>query len=397
MWKSRLCYLLVLLCTSVFFICYNGYISLYVFVLSLLFPVFAFLLSLPGILGLRVELLAGREGPGASLTGTSCARKGEAIPLQLAVWNATPFSSGRVQARLTVVNTFTGQREEERFSFTAGPRRQVFQHQLSSRTCGRVVCQADRLWACDYLGLFALPVRHPRASPPPFGPRCTRWSWRCGSCSIPDSEGERYSQKKPGDDPTELFALRDYREGDRLLPHPLEALPENGPHAGEGAGPAPFAPPAVPAGLKRRRPGAADLLLDALASLSSALTEGEHAHRVAFWGRGRPEAAMQGSHPAGGPAAPVAGGAGGGQRLSPAPGPRGGAARGLLPTRRTCAAKPQRPVLLALGDNYPSAQLTVLQGGSASKEGPPARRGAADSFDAGPSGPKSQRSDPVRR
>ena len=39
MWKSRLCYLLVLLCTSVFFICYNGYISLYVFVLSLLFPV----------------------------------------------------------------------------------------------------------------------------------------------------------------------------------------------------------------------------------------------------------------------------------------------------------------------------------------------------------------------
>ena len=49
MWKSRLCYLLVLLCTSVFFICYNGYISLYVFVLSLLFPVFAFLLSLPGI------------------------------------------------------------------------------------------------------------------------------------------------------------------------------------------------------------------------------------------------------------------------------------------------------------------------------------------------------------
>ena len=28
MWKSRLCYLLVLLCTSVFFICYNGYLSL---------------------------------------------------------------------------------------------------------------------------------------------------------------------------------------------------------------------------------------------------------------------------------------------------------------------------------------------------------------------------------
>lgn len=282
MWKSRLCYLLVLLCTSVFFICYNGYISLYVFVLSLLFPVFAFLLSLPGILGLRVELLAGREGPGASLTGTSCARKGEAIPLQLAVWNATPFSSGRVQARLTVVNTFTGQREEERFSFTAGPRRQVFQHQLSSRTCGRVVCQVDRLWACDYLGLFALPVRRPRGLSATFWPTVYPLELEVRESSIPDSEGERYSQKKPGDDPTELFALRDYREGDRLsrihwklsqklgrplvkelgLPlsdHRLFLLDLNG------------------TGTE------ADALLDAFASLSSFLAEGEVAHRAAYW------------------------------------------------------------------------------------------------------------------
>ena len=282
MWKSRLCYLLVLLCTSVFFICYNGYISLYVFVLSLLFPVFAFLLSLPGILGLRVELLAGREGSGASLTGTSCARKGEAIPLQLAVWNATPFSSGRVQARLTVVNTFTGQREEERFSFTAGPRRQVFQHQLSSRTCGRVVCQVDWLWACDYLGLFALPVRPPRGLSATFWPTVYPLELEVRESSIPDSEGERYSQTKPGDDPTELFALRDWREGDRLsrihwklsqklgrplvkelgLPlsdHRLFLLDLNG------------------TGTET------DALLDAFASLSSFLAEGEVAHRAAYW------------------------------------------------------------------------------------------------------------------
>ena len=365
MWKSRLCYLLVLLCTSVFFICYNGYISLYVFVLSLLFPVFAFLLSLPGILGLRVELLAGREGPGASLTGTSCARKGEAIPLQLAVWNATPFSSGRVQARLTVVNTFTGQREEERFSFTAGPRRQVFQHQLSSRTCGRVVCQVDRLWACDYLGLFALPVRRPRGLSATFWPTVYPLELEVRESSIPDSEGERYSQKKPGDDPTELFALRDYREGDRLsrihwklsqkmgrtlvkelgLPlsdHLLFLLDLNG------------------GGLE------ADLLLDALASLSSALTEGEHAHRVAFWdGAAQKLQCREVTQPE--DLLPLwqevlAAGSG-------SPGcshTKSMARRGKRARKRALA----RPVLLALGDKYPSAQLTVLQGGSASKEAP---------------------------
>ena len=38
MLKNRLCYGLLLLCTSAFFIFFNGYLSLYVFVLSLLFP-----------------------------------------------------------------------------------------------------------------------------------------------------------------------------------------------------------------------------------------------------------------------------------------------------------------------------------------------------------------------
>ena len=395
MWKSRLCYLLVLLCTSVFFICYNGYISLYVFVLSLLFPVFAFLLSLPGILGLRVELLAGREGPGASLTGTSCARKGEAIPLQLAVWNATPFSSGRVQTRLTVVNTFTGQREEERFSFTAGPRRQVFQHQLSSRTCGRVVCQVDRLWACDYLGLFALPVRRPRGLSATFWPTVYPLELEVRESSIPDSEGERYSQKKPGDDPTELFALRDYREGDRLsrihwklsqkmgrtlvkelgLPlsdHLLFLLDLNG------------------GGLE------ADLLLDALASLSSALTEGEHAHRVAFWdGAAQKLQCREVTQPE--DLLPLwqevlAAGSG-----SPLPlGQEGALPAGLSHVLYLCC-QPQGPVLLALGDKYPQRPADGAPGGKRLQGGPPARRGAADSFDAGPSGPKSQRTDPVRR
>ena len=90
------------------------------------------------------------------------------------------------------------------------------------------------------------------------------------------------SQTKPGDDPTELFALRDWREGDRLsrihwklsqklgrplvkelgLPlsdHRLFLLDLNG------------------TGTE------ADALLDAFASLSSFLAEGEVAHRAAYW------------------------------------------------------------------------------------------------------------------
>ena len=61
MWKNRLCYLLVLLGTGTFFVCFNGYLSLYVFVLSLVLPVVSLLLSLPGMLGIRVSLTTGRQ------------------------------------------------------------------------------------------------------------------------------------------------------------------------------------------------------------------------------------------------------------------------------------------------------------------------------------------------
>lgn len=280
MLKNRLCYVLLLLCTSVFFICYNGYLSLYVFALSLLFPVLAFFFSLPGMLGARVTLGYEDRGAGA----VRGARKGEAVPLRIRVWNATPCISGRIRARLTVENTLTGQREEEHFTFTASSNPQVLEHQLSSPTCGQVVCRLDKLWVSDYLGIFSLPLGRRRRQEAAvfFWPSVAGVDLAVQEGNMPDAQGERYSQRKPGDDPTELFALREYREGDRLsrihwklsqklgrplvkelgLPlsdHRLFLLDLNG------------------TGTE------ADALLDAFASLSSFLAEGEVAHRAAYW------------------------------------------------------------------------------------------------------------------
>lgn len=83
MWKSRLCYLFVLLGTTTFLICFDGYLSLYVFVLSLLLPVVSLICSLPGMLCTRVKLSTGK-GNRAPAAG-KYARKGESIPLQLEV------------------------------------------------------------------------------------------------------------------------------------------------------------------------------------------------------------------------------------------------------------------------------------------------------------------------
>ena len=368
MWKNRLCYLLVLLGTGTFFLCFNGYLSLYVFVLSLVLPVVSLLLSLPGMLGLRATLTTGRqETPGSpARPGSNCARKGASIPLQLAVWNATPFSSGRARARLTVENTFTGQRQRESFTFTAGPRRQVFQHQLTSRTCGVVRCRMGSLRVCDYLGLFRLPVGKPQELSAIFWPAVHPLELEVRESLIPDSEGERYSQKKPGDDPTELFALRDWREGDRLSRIHWKLSQKLGRTLVKELG-QPLSDHLLFLLDLNGNGQQGDLLLDAFASLSNALTQGEHAHRAAWTdpdsGRLRLREIAQPedllplwqSLLEGGGSKPLS-------NLEGEPLPTG-----VSHVLYLCC-QPQGACLSLLEDRYPSAQLTVLQSGPAGED-----------------------------
>lgn len=367
MLKNRLCYGLLLLCTSAFFIFFNGYLSLYVFVLSLLFPVVAFLVSLPGMLGARLSLEIGsKSGEKKALREqVRGARKGESLPLRLRVWNTTPLCSGRMRARLTVKNTLTGQQAVERFTFTAGPQPQVLEHQLSSPTCGQVICHLEKLWVCDYLGLFSLPVFHSRFREATafFWPTVLGVELEIQEGNVPDDEGERYSQKKPGDDPTELFALRDYREGDRLsrvhwklsqkLGRPL--VKELGLPIADHLF---FLLDLNGTGLE------ADALLDAFATLSSFLANRETAHRVGYWDtRSGCLRCLEISQPE--DLLPVwrevlsTGG------LSPLPSLEqqvlpNGVSHGLY-----LCCKPQTSVLGLLRAHYPAARLSVLQASQA--------------------------------
>ncbi len=276
MWKNRLCYFIVLISVLLFFFCYNGYISLYVLRLVAALPFFSLLVSLPGMLGTRVEMAVGRPA----------VRKGGEISLRITARNRMPFAGGRASLRFTARNTLTGETQKERFFFTAGRAPLVISHKLSSPACGQVALTLSKGWVCDYMGLFSLPVRLPKPSEWTvlFYPAVYCPALAVEQTAMPDGEGERYSQTKAGDDPSELFAFREYREGDRIsrihwklsqkmgelqvkelgLPisdHILFLLEING--SGREA----------------------DALLDVFATLSNFLSEREVAHRVSLAGR----------------------------------------------------------------------------------------------------------------
>lgn len=371
MWKNRLCYLALLVCATVFLICFDGYLSLYVWAACLALPGVSLVCSLPGMLGARLSLSVERPW----------ARKGEAIPLRLRVWNAGPFPSGRLRARLTVENTLTGQRQRERFSLTAAPRPQVVEHRLSSQACGWVTCRLERPWVCDYLGLFALPVlgRAGREAGAFFWPGVHPLFAQVREGAVPDSEGERYSQARPGDDPTELFALRDWREGDRLSrvhwklsrklgrplvkelgrplsDHRLFVLDMNG--TGQQA----------------------DTLLDAFASLSCFLAEREVPHRVLYWQpAAQALACREVVSPQDLPPLWQEILAAGGKAPLP-PLEQEALPQGVSHAVYLCC-RPQRAALLALQARWPAARRTVLWSGE--WEGDPLPAGEARSLGPG--------------
>lgn len=274
---NRLSYLLVLLSTGLFFICFNGYISYYVFLLSLGLPLCSLLISLPGMLTMKVRVFLQEDG---ALART---RKGTNIPLHIEARTAWPLPSGQVRLRLTVENTLTGSVRKERLVLTVGEKPLLLEHALHSSASGLVNCRITKVRTSDLLGLFSLPVRvrgRDRCSafffPAVYSPALMLQPDRS-----PDSDGERYSQTKPGDDLSELFGLREYRSGDKLSRIHWKLS--------QKAGRTLVKEPSLPLAdcvlllldLNGQGPDA-DVLLDVFATLSGYLLQQEVAHRIAY-------------------------------------------------------------------------------------------------------------------
>ena len=354
MLRNRLLYLFILLCTTAFFICFNGYYSWYVFLLSLVIPWVSLALSLPGMLTVRARV----EVPGKS--GVLRTAKSSALPLQVAAASRWPLPSGRFRVRLTTTNTFTGESRRESIELSPGRRPQAVEQKLTSRACGRMVCRLSKARAYDLLGLFCLPVRLREGSSCRIivMPNVYEARIGIGPRQTPDAGGDRYSLTKPGQDPTELFGLRDYRPGDKLSRVDWKLSEKAGGLLVREAS----LPVAQRALLLIDLSGdgqEADLLMDALATLSSCLCCQEAEYTLGFPRDGGAAFIDVDGPEAGGPAVEAV--LCHGDR-GPFPGDKaeeGGAPRDIARIAYLCP-EPEPSVMGFIAGRYPSARVTVI-------------------------------------
>lgn len=206
MLRTRFTYLITLAGVLAFFVCFNGYLSSYVLIAALLLPVLSLILSVLCLFGIRIVL--------SPLPYSS--EKGEKLPVTVTVRNRLPLTSGQVSVVLTVKNTLTGEEQKERLTFLAGPKPLTVFHNVTSSCCGQLVVTLKKGRLFDYLGLLALPLKLSKRTSTLFYPSVRKPLLAVEQALLPDSEGEQYSPKTPGHDPSELFGLREYREGDRI-------------------------------------------------------------------------------------------------------------------------------------------------------------------------------------
>ena len=153
----------------------------------------------------------------ASLSAPVSCRKGEDLTVELRASNACFFSCAGLRAVLRCRNLLTGETEDAVLRLSVGGRgSQQLQYTLRPRRCGKLTVELTQLHVFDLFGLrgAAVPVDCGAATlvMPTVYPVELTVSER--QRSLGDSD--EFSMYRPGDDPSETFALREYLSGDRI-------------------------------------------------------------------------------------------------------------------------------------------------------------------------------------
>ena len=179
-----------------------GYLFHFIFFAVLALPLLGLAVSLPAMLGCRAEL---------QLSDARICR-GEGAACTLRLDNRFRLPVARAVYRLCLANRFTGQAHRVKAVLRSAASEEERRWTLETDHCGLLELRVERLWVCDCLGLFVLPVRRPKpasllVAPRPVDP---------GPIELPEGTGAAVPQSKGRTVFGETYELRPYREGDSL-------------------------------------------------------------------------------------------------------------------------------------------------------------------------------------
>lgn len=203
MWKRRILWAAVLLLTALLYFFDQGTGTLTLLVSVVLLP-------LLGLLPLLCSVSVTLSAPAAG-------ERGERLSGAVSLENLGVLPLPCVLLRLTCRNLRTGEEQTQKLRLGLLPKQtRRIPFRLDCPHCGTIRLELTEVAACDLFGLAKRPLHELPAAgfsvlPVLFQPEITLSD--TGS-ALPDSDV--YATDRPGNDPGELFAVREYVPGDHL-------------------------------------------------------------------------------------------------------------------------------------------------------------------------------------
>ena len=202
MFRRRALYALVLASALLGQLLDVGYLFHFIFYAVLCFPLLGLAVSLPAMTGCRATLEA----------SASRVLRGGTVSWTLRLDNRFHLPVARAAYRLRLINRMTGQEQLAKASMRGLAPEEDRRWTLETDHCGAIECRVERLWVCDCLGLFALPVRRP----PVFTLLVAPLAEEVGPIELPEGVGAPVPEQKRRAVFGEVYELRDYRPGDSM-------------------------------------------------------------------------------------------------------------------------------------------------------------------------------------
>lgn len=202
-------YCLLLFATILFNIFFDGYLAMFCFAFVLIVPIISF--GIMFFLRKQFEIKLETVTP-SSFVGNKCV-------IRVIASTKNNFLSGKVRVRIHTKNTFTGDETQDYIYISPSVDKHNIDMIFNSENSGSLLFEIDEIKVYDFLVLFFVKKqisdenKSCRATVLP-----TVMNTQISSkmdCGIED-ESNDYSKKIDGDDSSEIFDIREYRDGDRL-------------------------------------------------------------------------------------------------------------------------------------------------------------------------------------
>lgn len=207
MFLVKLLFFVLIIVCAVFYILYIWDFSLVLLIVMVSLPVLMFVTLIITKKSISVQFVAKKQ----------TASKDEEFEIRLSVSNKSFFHVGKAEALIDYYNIFNNKINNIEFHFPIQARNnQQLSFMLKSKFCGIIKIKSASIYIYDPLRLFKFRIGRNISENIVILPAGYEISGVISAHDHYSDESLVFSEHRPGDDPSEVFDLREYSPGDKL-------------------------------------------------------------------------------------------------------------------------------------------------------------------------------------